>query len=111
MSILGLHKDIDDLRANNFYEMKNRKFRASRISPFAANIAFILYKCETNRSQKDWSESFQVKLLVNEKPAKFPFCNTDLCPYNVLREKYRKYIDSCDLNNLCKLSESPKDEL
>ena len=111
MSLLGLHKDSDDLRADNFNEMKNRKFRASKISPFAANVAFILYKCDTNKSKKDLSESFKVKLLVNEKPARFPFCNTDLCPYNLLREKYSPYVNSCDLTTLCNLSESPKDEL
>lgn len=110
MSILGLHKDSEDLRADNFHNMHYRKFRASTISPFAANIAFILHKCDSGKSQTSSTESFKVELLVNEKPVTFPFCKTELCPYRAVREKYMKYVESCDLNTLCKLSKS-KDEL
>ena len=111
LSILGLYKDTEDLRADNFANKKDRKFRASLISPFAANLAFILHKCDSHEDRGDSLESFQLQLLVNEKPTKFPFCDTDLCPYSVVRQQYSHYINDCDLASMCRLPESNKDEL
>ena len=111
LSILGLYKDTEDLRADNFANKKDRKFRASLISPFAANLAFILHKCDSHEDRGDSLESFQLQLLVNEKPTKFPFCDTDLCPYSVVRQQYSYYINDCDLASMCRLQESNKDEL
>lgn len=46
VTLLGLFKDPKGLYANaTLDEMKARSFRASFISPFAANAYFVLYKC------------------------------------------------------------------
>ncbi len=113
LSLLGLFKDDEHLRADNFDQMQERRFRTSIVSPFAANVAFILHKCEEiyHSEPRVQSDLFKVQILVNEKPVKFPFCDAHLCPYSLFRERYAKYVDSCDMVNLCKLSETVKDEL
>lgn len=42
---LGLYQDPEPLRASNFQDMLvKRQWRVSRISSFASNIAFVLYR-------------------------------------------------------------------
>lgn len=41
---LGYAKDDKPLRADNYREMKNRKFRSSVISPLASNLAVVKYE-------------------------------------------------------------------
>ena len=118
MSLLGLFKDDKEFRADNFNEMGSRKFRATRISPFSANIAFILHKCDNdfNGSEVDeeskMSQQYKLQLILNERPETFPFCDDELCPYSTVRQTYQKYIDKCDIDKLCELNASlEKDEL
>ncbi|VVC33249.1 Histidine phosphatase superfamily,Histidine phosphatase superfamily, clade-2 [Cinara cedri] len=44
LGLLKLYKDETELKHDNYFEMENRKWRTSKIDPFAANIAFVLYK-------------------------------------------------------------------
>lgn len=44
LTALGYAKDNDALRADNYGNMKYRKFRASVVSPFASNIAVVKYE-------------------------------------------------------------------
>lgn len=44
LTALGYAKDNDALRADNYGNMKYRKFRASVVSPFAGNIAVVKYE-------------------------------------------------------------------
>jgi multiple inositol-polyphosphate phosphatase/2,3-bisphosphoglycerate 3-phosphatase len=44
LTSLGYAKDADDLRADNYQQMKNRKFRTSVLSPFASNLAAVKYE-------------------------------------------------------------------
>ena len=82
LSILGLYKDTEDLQADNFANKKDRKFRASLISPFAANLAFILHKCDSHEDQGDSLESFQLQLLVKENLQNFHFV-IQICVHSV----------------------------
>jgi multiple inositol-polyphosphate phosphatase/2,3-bisphosphoglycerate 3-phosphatase len=41
---LGIAKDHDHLTHANYNTMKNRKWRTSKISPFASNLAAVLFK-------------------------------------------------------------------
>ncbi len=118
MSLLGLFKDDKEFKADNFNEMESRKFRATRISPFSANIAFILHKCDSELQdphvddESKISQQYKVQLLLNERPVTFPFCSDQLCPYTEVRKTYQKYIDKCDIDKLCDMGTSPeKDEL
>jgi len=44
LGLLGLYKDEGELRHDNYYEMKNRQWRTSKIDAFGSNLAFVLYK-------------------------------------------------------------------
>jgi multiple inositol-polyphosphate phosphatase / 2,3-bisphosphoglycerate 3-phosphatase len=48
--------------------IQNRVYRTSVISPFAANIAFLLYNCSSSSNLND----YRVKLLHNEMEILFP---------------------------------------
>ncbi len=44
LTTLGFHVDNDVLRADNFYQMKQRKWRSSVLSPFTSNLAVVTYE-------------------------------------------------------------------
>lgn len=44
LTALGYAKDGESLRADNYDQMKNRKWRTSVISPFASNLAVVKYE-------------------------------------------------------------------
>lgn len=44
LGLLGLFKDVENLRHDNYLEMENRQWRTSKIDAFGSNIAFVLYK-------------------------------------------------------------------
>lgn len=44
LTALNYGKDDQPLRADNFEQMKNRRFRTSNLSPFASNIAVVKYE-------------------------------------------------------------------
>jgi len=44
LTALGYAKDVDSLRADNYQQMKYRKFRTSVLSPFASNLAVVKYE-------------------------------------------------------------------
>lgn len=44
LTALGYGKDNDALRADNFGQMKYRKFRSSDLSPFGSNLAVVKYE-------------------------------------------------------------------
>ncbi|CAC5377471.1 MINPP1 [Mytilus coruscus] len=95
-SALGLYHDGQPLRADNFGAMKNRMFYGSKITPFSANIAFILYNCGGNGK-----ENYLLKMMVNNLPVTIPGCDSDFCPYLKVRSIYRNYIENCKWRELC----------
>merc|ERR1711879_470758 len=73
VSILGLYKDSTPLMADWTEEQQeNRQWKTSIISPFAANVQFILYEC---------SGDFMVKVLVNEVEQVLPGCTDIYCGF------------------------------
>ena len=123
LCLLGLYKDDVPLRADNFAQQKTRQFRAGYISPFTANLDFILLKCasgsqtlDENNNYPEVSSEFKILLLHNERPVKFPCCpgNDVVCPYNVVRDYYARWVDGCQFDELCDNGESDtqtRDEL
>jgi len=112
VSILGLFKDPEPLFANTTW-WEQRLFQTSIISPFAANVAFVLYYCDPlNRTQNDSTappetEEFMLKLLHNEKELVFPGCERYgiYCPFSVVQQHYRAKL-SLDFNKLCDLQKN-----
>lgn len=44
LTALGIARDAVPLRADNYYQQTQRQWRTSTLSPFAANLAVVLYR-------------------------------------------------------------------
>jgi len=98
MAHLGLFKDDEHLRHNNYQQMKTRKWRTSEIDPFGANVALVLRRCFEN--------DFSVGLLVNEKWTSIPGCQ-QWCPLNTFLERFGS-SERCRVKELCAVSEEER---
>lgn len=88
LTALGVGKDNDKLKANNFDNMQGREWRSSEISPFASNLAVVRYGNCTDGVQK-------VKFFLNEKPLTFDWCteSDDSCKLNQVLDQYQSFQD------------------
>jgi len=70
VAALGLFKDNEDLRYDNFEKNINRKFKSAVFTPFSANVAFILNKCNqtSNKTNQTPYDNYKITFLVNELP-------------------------------------------
>lgn len=110
---LGLFKDQEGLRADNFDKRPDHKFRTSEILPFSANIIFVLYECvpeELGEDEEIEEGDYYLQMFINEKPHVIPGCEKFYCPYKQVRHYYQKLIDQCDFKSICKRS-AERDEL
>ena len=115
-ALLGLFKDHEDLRADNFLKQLQRKYRTSYIVPFGANIAFVMYKC-SGRDASSSTESeglnpwpFIVQVFVNEELIGLPCCDEQTkCPLETFLQCFDSNPNiSCNLSSLCSLeNDSP----
>ncbi|ESO04777.1 hypothetical protein HELRODRAFT_111769 [Helobdella robusta] len=104
LNILGLFKEDPLLTDKNFDQMQNRLFRATRVSPFASNVAFVLHQCgDANSNNRD---NVYLQLFFKEHPIAWPLCNNSFCEYNDLRQYYSRYIDNCNFNMICQVNDS-----
>ncbi|XP_071317940.1 multiple inositol polyphosphate phosphatase 1b [Trachinotus anak] len=93
LSLLGLYKDQTPPTANNYHSQHGRRFRTSRIVPYAANLLFVLYDCQRGP---------RLQLLINESPARFPGLEEEDAPlYRDVRATYRNLLDGCDFHREC----------
>ncbi|CAG8439130.1 13290_t:CDS:2 [Acaulospora colombiana] len=96
-TILGLFKDDYPLDADRFYRSKSRKFRTSKIAPFASNIYFEIYNCTDN-----YESTIFIQMLVNEKPVVIPGCVYTFCSWDRFKQLLGSNI-GCDFDEMCKL--------
>lgn len=97
VSLLGLFKDEKPITADSTQEeIENRKWRTSIISPFAANLMFVLYKCDAG--------DFRVKLLHNEVEYLIPGCDAIDCTYT----QFKKVFNTALNYNFTKVCDIPK---
>lgn len=85
LTSLGALKDDIDLKADNYFERLNRKWKTSAISPFAANIAIVRYDCPFEKRN-------YVKFFLNEKLLYFDWCDSGMCDWLDVRNKYSYYL-------------------
>ena len=98
-ALLGLNIDPVRLTANNFDEMKNRKFRPSCISPFSGNAYFVLYDCG-NKKHK-------IQLYINEWLVKIPCCESEYdCDFDTFLKCYERIVDKCHFDEICKIKKT-----
>ncbi|KAK6624155.1 hypothetical protein RUM44_011013 [Polyplax serrata] len=90
MARLGIASHGIPLRHDNFDEQRNREWKTSELSPFAANLAAVFFKCTTGEYNK-------VMFYVNERNIAFDGCDVGLCSWSYIRSKFSDILQSCDL--------------
>lgn len=85
--------------------MTKRQFRTSKISPYSANIAFVLFACAEPGRIHDYDDknisAYVLKILVNEKPVIIPACNKEQCVYEDVKKYYHDLVDHCNHEAMC----------
>lgn len=84
MASLGIARSDVDLRADNYADMSDRKWRVSELWPFACNIAAIKYECDDKVDK--------VLFFMNEKRFGFEGCEGGLCRLSNLKERYKHFL-------------------
>lgn len=101
LCIMGLFNDTEPLRASNSHKQRDRLFKTSEMSPFSGNVAVVLYSCERLET-KNLKSQFFVQVLVNEKVAALPCCNsTELCPVVQFLACFGDIKGWCDFPEIC----------
>ncbi|KAI4893557.1 hypothetical protein NFI96_021356, partial [Prochilodus magdalenae] len=95
ISLMGFFRDETPLTAQNFSQQSNRKFRTSRIVPYAANLLFVLYEC---------SDGLRLQFFLNENPMAFPNINHPAPLYETVRNHFSDLLDGCDFKKECELA-------
>lgn len=91
LTALGALRDDRAPTATNYSEMSSRKWKTSVISPFAANVAVVKYKCP-NESK--------VKFFLNERVLKLDWCSSDgICDWSNVQSKYSHFKNAqCEIS-------------
>jgi hypothetical protein len=94
---LGLFQN--DSLNDILYKPKTRQFRSAYISPMAANLQWIVYRCP--------NEQYQIRMRHNEKDIAFPIpgCDKDSCAFDKIKKFYEERNSTCDeetwANDIC----------
>ncbi|EQC41244.1 hypothetical protein SDRG_01219 [Saprolegnia diclina VS20] len=92
-SLLGYKKGDRPLQAAAL--QPQRHFKSAVVSPFGANIAFVLYACENEADHV-------VQLQINEKQLPIPGLDCIFCPLAQLEEHFARYT-TMDFDHMCQL--------
>ncbi|XP_034110590.2 multiple inositol polyphosphate phosphatase 1-like [Drosophila albomicans] len=100
---LGIAKDDEKLRADNFENMANRKWKLSELVPFGANFVAVKYNC----SEAADNVTEKALFFLNEKPVEFKWCKNGLCNWSDVLKTYHIFSDANCKEFYCK-KEKPK---
>ncbi|OAD62581.1 Multiple inositol polyphosphate phosphatase 1 [Eufriesea mexicana] len=92
LTTLNINKDQMQLTAYNYKDMAKRQWRTSFISPFAANIVAVFYKCDSS------SQPNKVMFYLAEKLVLLDGCDVGLCDWEYFKQKYNPVLKQCNLN-------------
>ncbi|XP_037906261.1 multiple inositol polyphosphate phosphatase 1-like [Hermetia illucens] len=92
---LGIFEDSSRMTSTNYDSMENRKWRSSKMDPFAANYAIIKYDCSKDESDP----SPKLKFFLNQRALKMDNCVNGLCRLEDLTKRYERFVDE-DCGNL-----------
>ncbi|XP_076822214.1 multiple inositol polyphosphate phosphatase 1-like isoform X2 [Clavelina lepadiformis] len=104
---LNLYSDEPGPTADAFYSQQNRAFRMSYFSPSAANLVFVLYRCEIGKRTR-----YTVQVYWNEKLLKsYPACPSathrarGMCNLETWLWQYRSFVagspTECNQEEIC----------
>ncbi|KAF9351896.1 PHOsphatase [Mortierella sp. NVP85] len=125
-SFLGLYDQRKiPLKGNMTSEQyEQREFWSSKLSPFAANMAFEIYRSKAGDAPKkrrltsedmftearSHSPIGLIRLLVNEEPMIIPGCgSTYFCDWATFKEILRQAGTGCDFDGCCTSLHPPSD--
>ncbi|CAG9767401.1 unnamed protein product [Ceutorhynchus assimilis] len=98
-STLGINKDSYPLTADNYNRQQKRMWRTSLISPFAANLAAVLYECQNSNQQ---GNRFKVMFFLNEVPIEeFLGCSVGLCDWATVEQNFLQLVEDCNVEAYC----------
>lgn len=92
---LGIGRDAVPLTADNFATLeRDRRWSISRLGPFAANLAAVLYECPEGENEK-----YKVRMYLNEEPVPVEGCSDAdaLCSWSDFRNRFAA-AESCSLD-------------
>ena len=89
---LGLFKDASHLHTNNSRDHKNRKWQLGLINPFASNLVFVHYDCDTGH---------HIRTFLNERTISVGNCDSNWCSADVFLEQWETTVNNCDYNSMC----------
>lgn len=96
ISLLSLYTDTQPLQYNSSPEfIAGRNWNSSWISPFAANVMFVLYECD-----KDGETEHYVKVLHNERELVLPGCDDVYCNWHTFTKLFTAYFN-CEFVSMC----------
>ncbi|KAI8968375.1 histidine phosphatase superfamily [Mycotypha africana] len=95
-TFFGLQKDDYKLAWNlSQHEIDNRKFKLSKFSFFANNLAFQVLSSKNKTNTQKY-----VRVLDNEKAIIFPGCQHEYCPHDQFLEAVAPML-TCDYDETC----------
>ena len=124
ITALNLFFEKNGLNYDAFLQNHNRKFKSGHISPFSANVAFVLHKCSIkNQNLKMAYDEYKVSFLINEMPIelygineKFMCKNSDessndlsTCSYLSFKKMMQNFLDDT-FDDVCTPDKHPFDE-
>ncbi|XP_019773092.2 multiple inositol polyphosphate phosphatase 1 [Dendroctonus ponderosae] len=98
-STLGIAKDYEPLKSDNYRKQQRRMWRTSLINPFAANLVAVLYQCQNGNQQ---GNSFKVMFFLNEIPIEeFLGCSVGLCDWATVEKNFQQVVENCNVQAFC----------
>ncbi|XP_044732086.1 multiple inositol polyphosphate phosphatase 1-like isoform X2 [Chrysoperla carnea] len=85
---LDFFKDPYMLSADDYNAYRKNAWRISEISPFAGNLAAVMYECTSSR--------YKVMFFLNEKPIEHSDCQVGLCDWEILQRRLNRIIENCN---------------
>lgn len=112
MAALGLFKDDPPLKGDNYNVQGNRKFRTSQNICMAANIMFVVYKCDINTDITTTNNvhGYYLKVFVNEKAVVLPPCQNEACPVSMVVNHYSDLVEHCNFKKRCSFDHDDDDD-
>ena len=111
MSYLGLFDELTSgpttaatTCESETWDSRSRVWRSSLISPFSANLQFILYNCSqaASATQATQGIDYRLRTLLQESPVVVRGCTSDLCPLPHFLAQYRS-AQQCNLKKICRI--------
>ncbi|XP_076292220.1 multiple inositol polyphosphate phosphatase 1-like isoform X1 [Lasioglossum baleicum] len=92
LATLSINKDSSRLTAYNYDNMAKRQWRTSFISPFAANLVAVFYKCDGD------SQPNKVMFYLAEKLVMLDGCDVGLCDWEYFKQRFNPILNKSNLN-------------